>query len=169
MVRPLHSRLPETEVWTYEGQFPGPTVEVPSGKKLRVNWSNDIDGTTRWSPSSSTPNSPTSPRRFAHLAGETRTAHRSPAPRSSTACPLPAWTVVHLHGARTGHHRPPPGHRSGHRRADRAAAVQDPVHHARRPRRGPRCRSRSPGRSRWSTGSSGRTSPSTRAGTASGC
>ena len=41
----LHSQLPATAVWAYEGQFPGPTIEVRSGKRLRVAWSNDLDGT----------------------------------------------------------------------------------------------------------------------------
>ena len=27
----LHSQLPETDLWTYEGTFPGPTFEVESG------------------------------------------------------------------------------------------------------------------------------------------
>ncbi|WP_243769701.1 multicopper oxidase domain-containing protein [Amycolatopsis acidicola] len=40
----LHSQLPETEVWAYDGQFPGPTIEVRGGKRLRVNWANEIEG-----------------------------------------------------------------------------------------------------------------------------
>ncbi|MER6795090.1 multicopper oxidase domain-containing protein, partial [Amycolatopsis mediterranei] len=41
----LHSQLPETTLWTYEGQFPGPTVEVRSGKRLRVAWASELRGT----------------------------------------------------------------------------------------------------------------------------
>ncbi|MFD2396730.1 multicopper oxidase domain-containing protein [Prauserella oleivorans] len=40
----LHSELPETTVWAYDGQFPGPTIEVHSGKRLRVSWTNAIEG-----------------------------------------------------------------------------------------------------------------------------
>ena len=32
----LHSELPPTRVWTYEGSFPGPTIEVQRGERLRV-------------------------------------------------------------------------------------------------------------------------------------
>jgi spore coat protein A len=36
----LHSQLPPTTVWTYNGSFPGPTIRVRRGQKLRVNWQN---------------------------------------------------------------------------------------------------------------------------------
>lgn len=32
----LHSQLPPTPVWTYEGSFPGPTIEVRRGQQLDV-------------------------------------------------------------------------------------------------------------------------------------
>jgi len=32
----LHSELPSTPVWGYEGSFPGPTIEVHRGQRLRV-------------------------------------------------------------------------------------------------------------------------------------
>ncbi len=99
----LHSQLPETEVWAYEGQFPGPTVEVRSGKQLRVSWSNDIDGAIPV----------VAVQQHAELADITAPV-RTPGWRNPDGTPqpgaeiidgvsaLPAWTVVHLHGARTG-------------------------------------------------------------------
>ncbi|HKN53407.1 MAG TPA: multicopper oxidase domain-containing protein, partial [Amycolatopsis sp.] len=41
----LHSQLPETTLWTYEGQFPGPTIEVRGNRQLRVAWANELEGT----------------------------------------------------------------------------------------------------------------------------
>src|SRR5918998_6119366 len=40
----LHSQLPPTTVWTYNGSFPGPTIRLRRGQKLRVNWQNEING-----------------------------------------------------------------------------------------------------------------------------
>ena len=38
----LHSDLPPTAVWTYDGQLPGPTIEVRRGQRLRVEWVNAL-------------------------------------------------------------------------------------------------------------------------------
>jgi FtsP/CotA-like multicopper oxidase with cupredoxin domain len=90
----LHSQLPPTTVWAYEGHYPGPTIEVRSGRPLRVSWTNEIDGTMPL------------------------VAVRGPVGDRPTSRPgqdldrpgyeivegvteLPSWTVVHLHGART--------------------------------------------------------------------
>jgi FtsP/CotA-like multicopper oxidase with cupredoxin domain len=90
----LHSELPESTLWTYAGHFPGPTIEVRSGKQLRISWSNEIEG------------------------GFPLVAVQGPVADGPTSRPgreldrpgysivdgvadLPAWTVVHLHGART--------------------------------------------------------------------
>ncbi len=40
----LHSELPPTQLWAYDGQFPGPTIEVHRGQRLRVAWQNEITG-----------------------------------------------------------------------------------------------------------------------------
>jgi FtsP/CotA-like multicopper oxidase with cupredoxin domain len=95
----LHSQLPPTTLWTYEGQFPGPTIEVRSGKRLRVAWSNDLGG------------------KLPFVAVQVPFVKPSPAnvpgyrgPDGSLAAgvglidgaaDLPPWTVVHLHGAVT--------------------------------------------------------------------
>ena len=84
----LHSELPETAVWTYEGTFPGPTFEVQSGDEISVEWVNKIQG-----------NLPliavTAPDNTQNQAGSNG---RTPVAGIDQ---LPAWTVVHLHGGRT--------------------------------------------------------------------
>ena len=90
----LHSQLPVTTVWAYEGQFPGPTIEVRSGKRLRVAWSNDIDGTIPLK-------AVRAPIALANTPGS-RDAQGNPLPVIEGVTELPAWTVVHLHGALTG-------------------------------------------------------------------
>ncbi|RSN55646.1 copper oxidase [Actinomadura sp. WAC 06369] len=93
----LHSQLPPTTLWTYEGHFPGPTIEVRRGSRLRVAWSNDLDGTVPL------------------VAVRAPVARPSPADTPGYRNPdgtlpsgvelidgvaeLPPWTVVHLHGA----------------------------------------------------------------------
>ena len=39
---PLHRDLPPTRLWTYSGQFPGPTIEARSGEPLLVRWINAL-------------------------------------------------------------------------------------------------------------------------------
>jgi FtsP/CotA-like multicopper oxidase with cupredoxin domain len=92
----LHSQLPVSTIWAYEGQFPGPTIEVRSGKRLRVAWSNDIDGRIPLVAVS------------APIAAANVPGHRGP---DGSLLPghkiiegvaeLPSWNVVHLHGAMT--------------------------------------------------------------------
>ncbi|SFJ87913.1 Multicopper oxidase with three cupredoxin domains (includes cell division protein FtsP and spore coat protein CotA) [Amycolatopsis sacchari] len=95
----LHSQLPETEVWAYEGEFPGPTIEVRSGKRLRVAWTNDADGTIPLvavqGPIAQAPGT---------VPGGYRDANGQLLPGFSLidgVADLPAWQVVHLHGAMT--------------------------------------------------------------------
>ncbi|MFC6719069.1 multicopper oxidase family protein [Natrialbaceae archaeon GCM10025810] len=38
----LHSDLPATTVWGYDGQFPGPTIEAERGEPIYVRWQNDL-------------------------------------------------------------------------------------------------------------------------------
>jgi len=88
----LHSQLPRTTVWTYNGSFPGPTIRLHRGQKLRVNWQNEITGSF--------------PVRSVQVPSATPFATPGPgregvAPRPEVAA-LPSWTMVHLHGAQTG-------------------------------------------------------------------
>ncbi|MCU4973998.1 multicopper oxidase [Halobacteria archaeon AArc-m2/3/4] len=38
----LHSDLPPTTVWGFDGQFPGPTIEAEQGEPIYVRWTNDL-------------------------------------------------------------------------------------------------------------------------------
>jgi FtsP/CotA-like multicopper oxidase with cupredoxin domain len=96
----LHSQLPETTLWTYEGHFPGPTIEVRSGRRLRVAWNNDLRDTVP-------------------LVAVQVPFVRQPSPANTPGyrnpdgslpdgvklidgvASLPPWNVVHLHGALT--------------------------------------------------------------------
>jgi spore coat protein A len=85
----LHSQLPPTCVWTYNGSFPGPTIEVRSGQHLRMTWENAITGL------------------YPVKAVDVSLEHATPGPGRDGAEPrmevaaLPPWTAVHLHGAHT--------------------------------------------------------------------
>ncbi|MER5636771.1 multicopper oxidase domain-containing protein [Kitasatospora sp. NPDC002227] len=89
----LHSELPPTPLWTYEGSFPGPTIEVRRGRRLRVAWENQL----------------TTP--YPAQVGNLPTIDSPPAENSPgidaaflnpKAAVLPGWAVTHLHGAVTG-------------------------------------------------------------------
>jgi spore coat protein A len=38
----LHSELNDTTVWGFEGNYPGPTIEVNSGEKVFIKWINKL-------------------------------------------------------------------------------------------------------------------------------
>jgi spore coat protein A len=40
--RQLHSALPPTRFWGYEGQYPGPTIEAFRGERIEVIWDNQL-------------------------------------------------------------------------------------------------------------------------------
>ncbi|HET6503140.1 MAG TPA: multicopper oxidase domain-containing protein [Amycolatopsis sp.] len=98
----LHSQLPETAVWAYEGQFPGPTIEVRRGKLLRVAWTNEIDGTiplvaVQQTIPAAGGVSPVATPGYRNPDGSLRDGVSI----IDGVSVLPAWTVVHLHGALT--------------------------------------------------------------------
>jgi spore coat protein A len=71
----LHSQLPPTRLWGYEGQYPGPTFEAMSGRRVEVEWENHLP--------------------LEHLFPVDTHLHGAMAP-------APAVRVVpHLHGSRT--------------------------------------------------------------------
>jgi len=84
----LHSQLPATELWTYEGSWPGPTIEVRRGQPLVVQWTNELTG----------------PHPVTAVVAPDTTQHepgRSGGRALYDPAAVPAWTVVHLHGGRT--------------------------------------------------------------------
>ena len=40
--RQMHSQLPATKLWGFEGQYPGPTIEAIRGTPITVQWENDL-------------------------------------------------------------------------------------------------------------------------------
>ncbi len=86
----LHSELPLTEVWTYEGSLPGPTIEVSRGQHVEIEWMNDIPESQRYPVTAVTAPD-----------GSQNEPGRSGRPVNQTVATLPPWTVVHLHGGRT--------------------------------------------------------------------
>ena len=86
----LHSELPPSEVWTYEGLLPGPTIEVSRGQRVQVEWVNAIPADQPYPITAVTAPD-----------GSQNDPGRSGRPANQTVATLPPWTVVHLHGGRT--------------------------------------------------------------------
>ncbi|MEZ0064259.1 FtsP/CotA-like multicopper oxidase with cupredoxin domain [Streptacidiphilus sp. MAP12-20] len=88
----LHSQLPKTPLWTYEGSYPGPTIEVKRGRASRIVWTNTLTGTMPVSAAlvpMSAGNNPLIP---AGLPG------RGGVPARTDIASITPWTVTHLHG-----------------------------------------------------------------------
>ncbi|WP_205660560.1 multicopper oxidase family protein [Amycolatopsis antarctica] len=88
----LHSQLPPSTVWGYDGVFPGPTIEARRGRPLRVTWINELSGVYPL-PAVELP--------FDENADPyqwDRPGREGVQPRVDVAA-LPPWTSVHLHGA----------------------------------------------------------------------
>ncbi|HEX6509134.1 MAG TPA: multicopper oxidase family protein [Chloroflexota bacterium] len=86
----LHSELPPTEIWGYEGLFPGPTIEVQRGQHVQIDWINAISEREPYPVTAVTAPD-----------GTQNEPGRSGAALNQTVASLPPWTVVHLHGGRT--------------------------------------------------------------------
>jgi spore coat protein A len=71
----LHSQLPPTRLWGYDGQYPGPIFEARRGKPIEVRWENHLPARHIFEIDS-------------HIHGA-----MPPAP--------PVRTVPHLHGSRS--------------------------------------------------------------------
>ncbi|WML39283.1 multicopper oxidase [Neobacillus sp. OS1-2] len=71
----LHSDLPNTTIWGYDGIYPGPTIEVESGERVFVQWKNELPDK--------------------HLFPIDHTVHGAEKEKPDVR------TVVHLHGGRT--------------------------------------------------------------------
>jgi FtsP/CotA-like multicopper oxidase with cupredoxin domain len=90
----LHSQLPPTHAWTYDGHLPGPTIEVRRGELLRVTWLNKLTGRIPLTVVEA-------PNRAGTPALWDQPGRGGIAPREDVAA-LQPWPVVHLHGAITG-------------------------------------------------------------------
>ncbi|MDG9709467.1 multicopper oxidase family protein [Streptomyces sp. DH10] len=90
----LHSQLPPTAVWAYEGHAPGPTIDVRRGERLRVAWVNRLTGTI--------------PLTAVQVPNVKQTPPVWDQPGRDGVAPmaevqnLRPWPVTHLHGALTG-------------------------------------------------------------------
>lgn len=91
----LHSELPPVRMWTYEGTYPGPTIEGTRGRPLRIAWENRLRG------------------KLPVTAVDFGMSGRDPDPLSnypgSEGCEevpgvadLQPWAAVHVHGMLTG-------------------------------------------------------------------
>lgn len=92
----VHSEMPPVTMWTYEGVYPGPTIQTVSGRPLRIVWENQLTG-----------NIPVKAVDFGSTTG------RSPDPLSNypgtsgtqvvpDVSDLAPWAAVHMHGMLTG-------------------------------------------------------------------
>lgn len=93
----LHSQLPPTLMWGYNGTVPGPTIEVRRGERVRIAWTNRVPRGSEYPVTSVEV-----PVRPVGTAPATTEAGRGGAEANADVAALPAWTVTHLHGARTG-------------------------------------------------------------------
>ncbi|MFH0246467.1 multicopper oxidase family protein [Streptomyces sp. HK10] len=92
----LHSELPPVPMWTYEGVYPGPTIETVRGRRLRVAWENHLTG-----------NIPVTAVDFGMPGGPSRDPLTNyPGTEGCQEVPgvagLEPWAAVHLHGMLTG-------------------------------------------------------------------
>ncbi|MED3564170.1 multicopper oxidase [Bacillus xiapuensis] len=71
----LHSHIPNTTIWGYEGIYPGPTIEVEMGERVYVKWMNELPDK--------------------HLFAIDHTVHGAEKDKPDVRA------VVHLHGGRT--------------------------------------------------------------------
>ncbi|SNT53758.1 multicopper oxidase family protein [Actinacidiphila glaucinigra] len=88
----LHSQMPPTRLWTYAGHFPGPTIEVRSGERVRIAWNNKLKGRTPLKAVWVNPEGP----------GPGTLPYNRPGDEGASPRPeverLTAWTTVHVHG-----------------------------------------------------------------------
>ncbi|MFE5853708.1 O-aminophenol oxidase PhsA [Streptomyces sp. NPDC056500] len=93
----MHSQLPPTLMWGYEGSVPGPTIEVRRGHRIRIAWTNRIPLGSEF-PVTAVEVGPARP---GQPLPHNRPGREGVEPSKDVAA-LPAWSVTHLHGAQTG-------------------------------------------------------------------
>lgn len=92
----VHSELAPVRMWTYEGSYPGPTIEAVRGRRLRVAWENRLTG-----------NIPVTAVEFGRPGGPMADPLTNyPGTEGCREVPgvadLEPWAAVHLHGMLTG-------------------------------------------------------------------
>jgi FtsP/CotA-like multicopper oxidase with cupredoxin domain len=91
----FHRDLPESRIWGYGGDVPGPTIEAERGQPVRVEWINEIAGTlpvaVTVAPSETGPDDIPVQCVPGLSGGDT----------DPDAAALPGFAVVHLHGGLT--------------------------------------------------------------------
>ncbi len=92
----LHPQLPPTLMWGYDGQVPGPTIEVRRGRRVRIAWTNRIPKESEY------PVTAVEVRRRPEGPQPTTEPGRGGVEPDKDVAALPAWLVTHLHGAQTG-------------------------------------------------------------------
>lgn len=97
----LHPQLPPTLMWGYDGQVPGPTIEVRRGQRVRIAWTNRIPTDSEYPVTSVE----VKLRRDGRPQSNTEPGRDGVEPNKDVAA-LPAWSVTHLHGAQMGMMRP---------------------------------------------------------------
>jgi FtsP/CotA-like multicopper oxidase with cupredoxin domain len=97
---PLHPALPPTDLWTYDGEYPGKAFVARKGQRVAVEWVNELTGTLPvdvvqcgTAPRDATLADPQNEPGKDDSAG--------PNEPDAQAGRLPPWTVVHLHGGLT--------------------------------------------------------------------
>jgi FtsP/CotA-like multicopper oxidase with cupredoxin domain len=94
----LHSELPLTAVWAYEGHLPGPTIEVRRGQRVQIEWVNAIPANTPHPVTAVTapdPDEGAPPDQIPQ-----NRPGRSGGRVSDVLRRVPLWAVVHVHGGR---------------------------------------------------------------------
>lgn len=92
----LHADLPETTLWGYDGEIPGPTINLRRGTAVEVHWHNRIPGTLPFPAVRVPTTDPAAP----EALPQNNPGLSGVAPDPLFAA-VPAWTVTHLHGGRT--------------------------------------------------------------------
>jgi FtsP/CotA-like multicopper oxidase with cupredoxin domain len=95
----LHAELPPSEVWTYQGHLPGPTIEVRRGQALRVEWVNALPARAAHPVTAVT--APDPPEDGPPDQIPQNLPGRGDGRVNEAVAALRPWTVVHLHGGRT--------------------------------------------------------------------
>ena len=104
----LHPKLNFTDLWTYDGHYPGKIFIVREEQTIAIEWINEINGTLPFSVISSgyVPQNPAAvfpgnePGAVDGGADPNNPVPDTPCKEDLDAKALTAWTVVHLHGAR---------------------------------------------------------------------